>query len=469
MITPQQSLEELAAMVGLSTGNAMITGTDPVYPIVPRAVTAGAAALAAVGLAAADLWELKTGRGQEVRISTRAVAPALRSVRLLTVDGVSAREEYGHSTRGYYRTRDNRWIYLHCNFFNIRERNLRPLGGVTERVDAEREALKWNGLDLEEAIFEEGGACSLVRSRAEWQATEQAKIVSRLPLLEIIKIGDSAPEPLPQGEMPLSGLRALDLTRVLAGPTCAKMLAEFGADVMKISCPGLAHGGLPDFDAELGKLSAYIDMRNANEMEALKRLITQADLFIQAYRPGTLASRGLSPEALAALRPGIIYVTLNAWGHEGAWKDRRGFDTVVQSANGTAFTEDNSRPQVLPVAQMDYIGGYLMALGAMIAFKRRAQEGGSWFVRTSLAGVGHWIDSHGKNQPDVIRGLPLELPEEELAPLMMESPSSIGRLRHLRPVIGMSETPGRLVRDGVPLGFHKPVWPRSVDEPGLPA
>lgn len=469
MITARQSFENLAALVGLSASDVHIDEAEPVYPIVPRSVTAGSAALAAVGVAAADLWALRTGRRQHVSISARAVAPALRSVRLMTIDGVSAREHGGHPTRGFYRTKDDRWIYLHCNFENLRERNLRPLGGVTERADAEREILKWNGLDLEEAIFAEGGACSFVRSEEEWLATEQASAVETLPLLEIVKIGEAPPEPLPACDMPLSGLRALDLTRVLAGPTSAKMLAEFGADVMKISRPGLPHGGLPDFDAEIGKLSAYIDMRKPNEIAALQQLITQSDVFIQAYRPGTLAGRGFSPEAVAALRPGIIYVTLSAWGHQGPWRDRRGFDTVVQGANGTAFTADNSRPEVLPVAQMDYIAGYLMALGAMIALRKRAEEGGSWFVRTSLAGVGRWIAGHGKNSPDAIRSLPPELSPEELRPLLMESRSAMGMLRHLRPVIGMSETPGYLVREGVPLGYHQPVWPASLADPGLPA
>ncbi|MGH7005796.1 MAG: CoA transferase [Alphaproteobacteria bacterium] len=260
MITPQQSVEELASIVGLESENAVITGTDPVYPIVPRAVTAGAAALAAVGLAAADLWALKTGSpagGADIDAWGRTCT---------AISSTSERGTCGHS--------------------------------------AETDRRRTRGHQMGWARSGRGDLCGRwrvwLRSQRSRMAGHQTGESCLSPASAgIIKIGDSAPGPLPEGGMPLSGLRALDLTRVLAGPTCAKMLAEFGADVMKISCPGLAHGGLPDFDAELGKLSAYIDMRNPGEMETLKHLVAQSDLFVQAYRPGTLDARGFSPGRLS--------------------------------------------------------------------------------------------------------------------------------------------------------------------------
>ena len=129
-------------------------------------------------------------------------------------------------------------------------------------------------------------------------------------------------------------------------------------------------------------------------------------MFSQSYRPGTLAGRGYSPEALAKLRPGIVYVTLSAWGHEGPWSKRRGYDTVVQSANGFAYQGEKERPKFLPVAAQDYVVGYLLAYGAMVALGRRAREGGSWFVRASLAGAGHFIRQHGLIDPAVTTKTP---------------------------------------------------------------
>jgi len=183
-------------------------------------------------------------------------------------------------------------------------------------------------------------------------------------------------------------------------------------------------------------------------------------VFSQSYRPGSLARRGLSPEALAKLRPGIVYVTLTAWGHEGPWSARRGYDTVVQSANGMAYSPNDAQPAFLPVSAQDYIAGYLLAFGAMVALGRRAREGGSWFVRASLAGAGHWIRQHGLLGRDEYANVPAELPPDELKSLLIEHDSPIGRLTHLAPVVQMSETPARWERPAVPRGYHPPAWPK---------
>jgi hypothetical protein len=159
------------------------------------------------------------------------------------------------------------------------------------------------------------------------------------------------------------------------------------------------------------------------------------------------------------MRPGIVYVTLSAWGHEGPWAQRRGYDTIVQSANGMAYRADNQRPEFLPVSEQDYVAGYLLAYGAMVALARRVREGGSWFVRCSLAGAGHWICGHGLLGPADYANVAKELPADELKPLMVEHDSPIGRVTNLAPVAQMSETPARWVRPAVPRGYHPPVWP----------
>jgi crotonobetainyl-CoA:carnitine CoA-transferase CaiB-like acyl-CoA transferase len=280
-----------------------------------------------------------------------------------------------------------------------------------------------------------------------------------MPLLEIVKIGDAPPQPIPAGDRPLSGIRALDLTRVLAGPTCARTLAEHGADVMRVTRQDLDDMGATDFDTGIGKLNTHIDLRNSAGVETLRSLIRECDVFSQSYRPGALARRGFSPEALAALRPGIVYVTLSAWGHHGPWRERRGYDTVVQSANGLAYQGSGQRPAFLPYSAQDYIAGYVLAFGAMVALGRRARAGGSWLVRVSLAGAGHWIREHGLLEPSQYAHLPQEIPAGELQSLLMEHESPIGRITHLAPVVQMSETPARWARPSVPRGYHQPVWP----------
>lgn len=451
-------LVQLAALPASAADSVEIIGSDPVFPTRYKLVAPGAAAMAATGLASADLWALKTGRRQRVRVNARAAAAALRSSRYLKINGERPTEDPEKIT-GFYPLRDGRWMYLHCNFFNLRDRNLAVLGAPAKREAVAKAVATWDGLELEKTIFEAGGACSFVRSEEEWRALPQMQTVARLPLLEMVKIGDAPPQPLPDGDRPLSGVRVLDLTRVLAGPTCARTLAEHGADVLRVTREDLADSGPSDFDTGIGKLCTHIDLRNPREAETMRSLIGESDVFSQSYRPGALARRGLSPEAVAELRPGIVYVTLSAWGHEGPWRDRRGYDTVVQSANGMAYRPNNERPAFLPVSAQDYIAGYLLAYGAMVALGRRVREGGSWLVRASLAGAGHWIRQHGLLAPSEYENLPAELPADELQSLLMQHDSPAGRITHLAPVVQMSETPARWSRPAVPRGFHQPVWP----------
>ncbi|MCC6533439.1 MAG: CoA transferase [Burkholderiales bacterium] len=454
------SLLELTRLAGLPASCAdsvEIAGTDPVLPIRYRVATAGAAAIAAAGMAAAELWALRTGRRQQVQVDARAAALALRSSRYLRIDGARPAED--EALTGFYPLKNARWIYLHCNFFNLRARNVEVLG-VPERKDAVAAAVAtWGGDALEQALFEAGGCGAFVRSEDEWRALPQARTVAQLPLIDIVKIGEAPARPLPAAERPLSGIRVLDLTRVLAGPTCARTLAEHGADVLRITGEGMADSGIADFDTGLGKLSAYLDLRTAEGAQALQTLIGSADVFSQSYRPGSLARRGFSPEALARMCPGIVYVSLSAWGHEGVWRERRGYDTVVQSANGFAFQGKEREPRFLPVSAQDYVAGYLLAFGAMVALARRAREGGSWLVRTSLANAGQWIRAHGLLDPAQYAHVPAELPDDELRALMGAIDSPVGRLTYLKPAVRMSETPARFARPAVPLGYHPAAWP----------
>jgi crotonobetainyl-CoA:carnitine CoA-transferase CaiB-like acyl-CoA transferase len=361
---------------------------------------------------------------------------------------------------GFYPVRDGRWVSIHCNFANHREAALRVLGAPADREAAMKAGAPWEGLALEDAIHAAGGCAGLVRTSDDWALHPQAAAVAAQPLLEIVRIGDAPPEPLPASKRPLAGVRVLDLTRVLAGPTCARTLAEHGADVLKVTAAHLPDSGLVDLDTGLGKLSAQVDLRTKEGSETLRGLVREADVFSQSYRPGALAARGFSPEALAQLRPGIVCVTLSAWGLTGPWHERRGFDSIVQCVSGIAdATGTATQPRLLMVSAIDYVTGYLMALGAMVALARRAREGGSWLVRVSLARTGKWIVDRGLLAEDALKGAVDELPAEEIERLCTETDAPDGRIRHLKPVVGMSETQPYWARPPVPLGFHRPEWP----------
>src|SRR5229473_1821723 len=468
MTTPNEALRTILPIVGWGdTQGADVTftgGADPVLPTPFRIGAAGAATLAASGLAATELWQVRTGRRQRVTVDLRQATAALRSGHYLQLAGTDVSSER-NTIMGFYPTRDGRWSYLHCNFPNHRAAALSVLGVAEDREAVARAVATWNAADLEEAIIAAKGAGGMARTQAEWARHPQGAAVAALPLMEIMRIGDSAPEPLPTGNRPLSGIRVVDLTRVLAGPKCARTLAEHGADVLRITAPHIAARDDQDYDTGHGKLSARLDLRQPDDLETLRRLVREADVFSQGYRPGTLGNRGLSAEELARLRPGLVYVSLCAFSHKGPWASRRGFDTVVQNVSGITtrqgelFPGAEPGPQFYPVSAIDYLTGYLMAFGAMVALARRAREGGSWLVRISLAQVGRWLVGRGQVPEAELRDVPKEFTSAELERWSMTSDTPVGRLHHLGPVVRLSETPPRWARPTVPLGYHPPVWP----------
>jgi crotonobetainyl-CoA:carnitine CoA-transferase CaiB-like acyl-CoA transferase len=251
----------------------------------------------------------------------------------------------------------------------------------------------------------------------------------------------------------------------LAGPTCARTLAEHGADVLKITAPHIAARDDQEYDTGHGKLSARLDLRQPNDLGTLKGLVREADVFSQGYRPGTLGNRGLSPEELARLRPGLVYVSLCAFSHIGPWSSRRGFDTVVQNVSGITtrqgelFPGAKPGPQFYPVSAIDYLTGYLMAFGAMVALARRTKEGGSWLVRISLAQTGRWLVDRGEVSAAALKGVAKEFPQAEIDRWSIESAAPAGKLRHLGPTVQLSETKPHWARPSVPLGHNPPMWP----------
>ncbi len=433
----------------------IVGGPDPVFRTPWRIAHAGAAALGAIGLAVSDLWRLRTGRAQAVTVDRHAAAASLRSNTYVLQD--SKRPVSWDPLSGHYPTRDGRHMFIHTNHPHHREGALRIAGAT----DATREALSaavagWNALDIEDAIAAGGCVGGVTRSCEEWSAHPQGIAVAGLPLIDMVKIGDAPAQPLPAGDRPLAGVRVLDLTRVLAGPTSGRVLAENGADVLHVAAPHLPYQTELLMDTGHGKRCAWIDLRDPGDAATMRHLLRDADIFTQGYRPGALAGRGFAPGKVASLRPGIVCVSLCAYGHEGPWASRRGFDSIVQNVTGLAAANSSlARPRNMPVQALDYIAGYLGALGAMAALAKRVEQGGSWLVRVSLAQVAHWLA--GLGTVDAAAGM-AELPEAELARLTMESEGPFGLLRHLKPVVLLSETPSFFATPAEPLGTSPARW-----------
>ncbi|MGI8793610.1 MAG: CoA transferase, partial [Acidimicrobiales bacterium] len=361
-------------------------------------------------------------------------------------------------TVAFYECGKGGWIHLHGGFPAL-EAGTRQLLGCTAHDD--REAIadavsRWDAADLEDALAAAGLCGARARTPEEWLAHDQGAALADLPVVEVLRIGEADPRPLPAADRPLRGVRVLDLTRVLAGPTAGRTLAAHGADVLRVGSPHLPSIEPFVIDTGHGKRSCHLDLDTRAGADTLRSLVAEADVFTSGYRAGSLDKRGFGPEALAAIRPGLVYVSINAYGYVGPWRERPGWEQLAQTATGVAVEQGSSaRPQLLPAAATDYTTGYLAAYGAIVARHRQATEGGSWWVRVSLAQTAMWVLRAG-SIAESDAGSPAG--PGDLAEHMIESDTAWGQLTHLGPALHMSVTPPVWERPTAPLGTHAPVW-----------
>lgn len=438
-----------------------LTGQEPVLPSSFAVGTAMQASVAASALAAMEIWHARTGRRQSVGVDMRAAAIAARSERYLTVDGGPAPELWD-KIAGAYEAGDGRYVRLHTNFPHHRDGVLKLLQCAYDKTAVAKALRGWKAFDFEQAAADAKLVVAAMRSFVEWDAHPQGVAIKRLPLMSIERIGDASAPAWPPGDRPLAGIKVLDLTRIIAGPVGGLTLAAHGADVMLVTSPKLPSVAPLVIDTGRGKLSTHIDLNEAEGRKAFEALLREADVVLQGYRPDGLETLGYGANDVARMRPGIVYVSLSAYSHEGPWAGRRGFDSLVQTASGFNAAEAEaagiSGPKPLPAQVLDHATGYLLAYGAMSALLRRSREGKSWHVRASLAQTGYWLRSLGRidgaGAKDPVRGDVLDCLEE--------TPSGFGRLSAVRHPASMSETPPRWARPSVPLGTHPPEWPRRL-------
>lgn len=462
MQSPREILTDLWALGGgeASALDAVtLTGSEPVLPSSFRVAAASQITIAAAGLAAAQVWQARSGQMQGVSVDMTHAAVECRSERYLRVDDKPAPALWD-PIAGVYKTGGRRFVRLHTNFPHHRDNVCKVLNCKPERDEVQRALMQWKGEAFETAAYAGGCVVSMMRSHDEWLATPQAKAIDPLPLIRIEKIGNAAPRPWPKGERPLAGLRVLDLSRVIAGPVAGRTWAAHGADVMLISSPNLPSIPWLVIDTGRGKLSSFADLKTETGRDTLHGLLADADIFSQGYRPRSIAALGFSPEDAARISPGIVYVSLCAYGEAGPWADRRGFDSLVQTSTGFNHAEGASAgvdgPKELPMQILDHATGYLMAFGAMMARLRQAREGGSWHVRVSLAQTGRWLWNLGRLGHGIAAA---DVTKADVLPLLEQSRSGFGALQAVRHAAVMSATPASWLRPAMPLGSDVPEWP----------
>ena len=435
-----------------------LTGAEPVLPSSFAVGTAAQVSTAAAALAAAEIGRLRNGLVQNVAVDMRHAA--IECCAFFTIDG--KRTEVWDKLAGLYRCQDG-WVRIHTNFAHHRDGVLRllglPEGSQTPRTAVAEALAPWSALAFEQAASDAGMVVAALRRFDEWDAHPQSAAVAAQPLVAIERIGDApalAWPALPHESRPLEGLRVLDLTRILAGPVGTRALAGYGADVLMVNGPHL-----PNVDAIIdtsrGKRSAVADLRTADGRAALFAALREAHVFVQGYRPGSLAQLGLDAETLARERPGLVQVSLSAYGDTGPWGAKRGFDSLVQTATGFNHAEAeaaaSSEPKALPMQVLDMATGMLIAWGAQTALARQRSEGGSWRVLVSLARTAAWLRELGRVSGGLLG------PRAESTGLMQDFRSEWGELRGVSHAARFSHTPAAWTRPSVrpgtdPLGWN---------------
>ena len=463
--SPRSACHHLLARAGLEPADVAadicFTGADPVVPSRHRYGAATAGALGAQAALVATIWQRRGGAPQRVTVDlARAVNLGLRTTFALRQNGHGFDVGSPTRARNFFRTRDGRQIYLLRN--NGRGTITEDLIGLlrcpnsTEGIAAA--VADWQAADLEEALAANRLPGVVVRSRREWRAHPQGRLLAAQPGVRIERIGDSAPEPLVAAARPLAGVRVLDASHVIAGPAAGRLLAEQGADVLHVTNPAERETQPIVMDLGFGKRAAFIDLNRAADVAQLRRLASTADIFIESWRPGAMQRRGFGPQDLAALRPGIVYVAISCYGSEGPWAPRGGYEPIGQAVSGLSLQEGSpDQPRNAPTVTMnDYLAAYLAGVGALGALLRRADEGGSYLVTTSLAQASMWVLEQGRLAPDV--ALPAAGDHAAGPGDMLTTDTVFGSLTHVAPIVQYGATPGYWTRGPEPFGASRPEW-----------
>lgn len=298
---------------------------------------------------------------------------------------------------GDYETADG-WIRLHTNAPHHRTAALSVLGCEATRDAVSAAVARWPAAQLEISIVAAGGAAAMMRTREDWNSHPQGAAVNAEPLVALVP-GEMLKPPTwtSHPKRPLHGIRVLDLTRVLAGPVATRFLAGLGAEVLRVDPPDWEEPGIIP-EITLGKRCTRLDLRNGNDRRRFRELLASADVLVHGYRSGALERLGYSDTEREAICPGLIDVSLNAYGHSGPWSTRRGFDSLVQMSTGIAAAgmdwKGAERPFPLPAQALDHATGYLMAAAVIRAIGERLQTGRALKAHLSLARTARLLVSH---------------------------------------------------------------------------
>jgi crotonobetainyl-CoA:carnitine CoA-transferase CaiB-like acyl-CoA transferase len=501
----EQFMMDLGGSATDGGGKVTFTGKDPIVHSYFRIGASMAIPAMAAAVGAAAIYKDRTGTGQDASVDLRE---SMMNVNPLITVIMKKRQLFGlipandpvangftfiptAGGRWYqaplaagnpfswaiFELKDGKYVTISGVYPQLLDRALTLLAVPPDRQKIASVLKTWDSKDLDEAMGKYNVVGGIHRTSEEWLAHPQGAYLSKVPVIEIVKVGDTKPLPFSKNpEQPLSDVKVLSLTHVIAGSCAARTLAEYGAEVLHVARDqSFEHEGLIT-DLNVGMRSTWLDLKKQPDKDSLYALLPKADVFIESFRGRAIERLGFGVEEVAKRRPGIIYLSVRAYGWDGPWVERSGFDmegltvtgfTMGEGGGRPAFSEtysppDNSesgRPAFPPTMVMnDYVAGYLGAAGIIAALRRRASEGGSYHVRVSLARAAMWFQSLGKfktNEVDTTN------PDHKMIPIeSITGASPYGEIRRLPPQVKLSKTPGRWraplvsVRGGSKAAWH---------------
>lgn len=403
--------------------------------------------MGAIGSAVALIGERRGLGPQQVRVDRRHAALLFNEVAYFFQSGWQVDLSAVFTpVNGFFHTRDDREIVFNGAYQHLRDGILRYLDCPSDHKAIAKRVAQHDAQALEEELSGLGLCAAVKRSTKEWLAHPQGQALAGVPPIELDRLADGAPVPFePAAFRPLEGLRVLDFTHVIAGPTISRLLAEHGADVIHCRYPYQDHILGFDIDTSFGKMNTYMDLRSEFDRTRTIELVRECDVFVAGYRWGSFARRGFGPEELRKINPRLIYVEANAYGFQGPWAERRGWEQLAQATTGLAELHSAGREAsaLVPAYFNDYGSGCLGALGVLAALLRRAEEGGSWLVRVALAKTAMLGTRFADNLEPAV-----PIVDSELDHYLVDQDSPLGLLTRVGPAVGLNISPAYVDRAG---------------------
>ena len=458
-------LTELSTTLGiddLAQDNFKVGQEPTVTDTKFRVDEAATAVCLAGGLLTKQIWKMQTGEEQTISLNTAHAALTMISFMLQSQNGYPICYPDTHRTwpnypiMDAYRTKDGRFVYIDGVYPHLRDGLMDLLESPNNALAIAKAVARFDAEDLEREINQRELCGTIVRTNDEWLEHSQGRLLAETPPVKIEKIAASDPVGLGGGDQPLSGVRVLDFTHVLAGPMCSRAFAGQGAEVLHISGPNVFELFPFTIDTGHGKRNAFLDLKRPEDRDRLRHLIERADLFVQGYAPGKFAEFGFGLDDVCRMKEGIIYGTISCYGTQGPCGRWGGFEQLGQAASGLMAAHSSiDAPQLVPAAVCDYLTGYLGTIGMLVALMRRAVEGGSYHVEVSLTRTAMWLQDLGHRRDADVPG---KFPLDRFDSFMMDSETCFGTIRHLKPVVQYSQTPAKFHYPVSALGSSKARW-----------